>query len=68
MTSQVIAHMVRERWTTGPDDPGATTIELLRALNFTVVDGQLHSCRILEADQSAVDDWINRYGDPVSEG
>ncbi len=59
--------VVRERWTTNPDDPDAASIEVSRALDFTVLDGRLRSCRIFEADQPSVDDWIDRFG-VVSEG
>lgn len=59
--------LVRERWASDPHDPAAESIELLRALDFTVADGQLRTCRVLEADQPGVDDWIERYGAVVSE-
>lgn len=52
--------LVRERWT--GDDGEVASIELVRGLDYTVVDGHLHTCRILESDQRAVDDWIERFG------
>jgi len=29
-----------------------------RALDFTVLDDKLHSCRIFEYNQPAIDDWL----------
>ena len=43
---------------------GATAKELGQdggRVRFGVVD-KLRTCRILETDQHAVDDWIERYG------
>lgn len=45
--------IVDERWA---DE--RRSIELRRALEFTVADDQLHSCQIYETDQAAVDAWI----------
>ncbi len=56
----VIAIVV-ERWT-APGDP-SETLEHTRALEFTVQDNQLHTCRIFETAQREIDDWIFRQSD-----
>lgn len=58
--------VVRERWI-AEDDDGSATIEVTRGLDYTVVEGKLHTCRVFEMDQPAIDDWIERFG-PVSGG
>lgn len=49
--------VVLERWSASRDT-GDRQIEILRALEYTVEHGKLRRCRIYEADQSAVDDWL----------
>ncbi len=51
-TDSVIA-LVVERWSRDTE-----VIELTRALDFTVADGKLRTCRIYESDQPAIDDWL----------
>ena len=58
-----VVAIVRERWSRGSDDGADTTdaaaiIEVTRALDFTVVDGQIHTCRVFELDQPAIDEWL----------
>lgn len=48
--------VVIERWT-HPED-AARTVDLRRALEFTVIDRKLRTCRIYETDQHLVDEWI----------
>jgi hypothetical protein len=35
------------------------TLELDRALEYTVADGLILTCRIYESDQAAVDEWLS---------
>ncbi|MEO1057200.1 MAG: nuclear transport factor 2 family protein [Actinomycetota bacterium] len=46
--------IVRERWSRGDHD----SIEVQRALHYTVRDGRLHTCRVFEFDQPSIDDWL----------
>lgn len=59
--------LVTERWRTDPNDEQDESIELRRVLDFTVCDGQLHTCHVFESDQPAVDEWIGRSPESVSE-
>jgi uncharacterized protein len=54
--------IVNERWSNTEVEP----IELTRALDFTVLEGQLRTCRIFESDQAAVDDWIARNHNTIA--
>lgn len=47
---------VVERWTR-PSDPHQT-MEITRALEFTVADSKIRTCRIYESDQLAIDAWF----------
>ncbi len=60
-----VVAVVRERWSRG-DGATAETIDLLRALHYTVVDGRLHTCRVFEFDQPAIDDWLAAPTTPSS--
>ncbi len=53
-TDSVIA-LVVEQWSRDTE-----TIELTRALDFTVANGKLRTCRIYESNQPAIDDWLSR--------
>lgn len=57
-----VAVVADERWTVDPDDATAESIEVRRALDYTIVDGKLRTCRVYEADQPIIDDWIARFG------
>ncbi len=48
--------VVRERWTS-PTDP-SQVLEHQRALEFTVADGKLRTCRIYETAQAEIDEWL----------
>jgi ketosteroid isomerase-like protein len=48
-----VVALVAERWTRN-----GVTLELDRALEYTVADGLILSCRIYESDQAAVDEWL----------
>lgn len=48
-----VVAIVRERWRNERE-----SMETRRALEFTVADGQLRTCRIYETDQAAIDEWI----------
>lgn len=48
--------IVVERWSDEVDP--ARTMNVTRALEYSVVDDKLRTCRIFEADQPAIDDWI----------
>ncbi|MEM9134908.1 MAG: nuclear transport factor 2 family protein [Actinomycetota bacterium] len=54
--------VVRERWTRPTADAeaagGPASIEITRALDYTVIDGRLATCRVFELDQPAIDDWL----------
>ncbi len=54
--SQSIIAVVVERWSNS-SDPNHT-LDLTRALEFTVVDQKLRTCRIFETDQAAIDQWL----------
>ena len=58
--STVMATVV-ELWTR-PDDP-SVTLELIRGLEYVVVDAKLRSCRVYETDQGAIDDWLANTGE-----
>ena len=47
-----------ERWTDPADE--SVTLDVRRALEFTVADSKLRTCRIYETDQPAIDEWIAR--------
>ena len=47
---------VTERWR----DRESGSTDVRRALHYTVLDDRLHTCRIVEADESAVDRWMQR--------
>ncbi len=48
--------VVVERWT----DPGnpSRSVDLRRALEFTIEDDKLRTCQVYETDQHVVDEWI----------
>lgn len=48
-----VVALVTEQWTRD-----GVTLELDRALEYTVADGLILTCRIYESDQAAVDDWL----------
>ncbi len=50
--------VVIERWSDTDRE-----IELKRGLEFTVRDDKLHTCRLYETDQPAIDDWIATHSD-----
>jgi len=50
----VVVLDVTERWI---DAAGEPTL-VRRELHHTVADGQLHTCRVVEADALAVDAWL----------
>ena len=52
--------VVIERWIS-PTDPNRI-LDVTRALDFTVVDEKLRTCRIFETDQPTVDAWIDAEG------
>ena len=51
-----VVAMVEERWT-DPADPDKS-LQHLRALEFTVADNRLRTCRIFESAQPAIDQWL----------
>ncbi len=64
--SHSVMAVVDERWT--DPTPGETnTIVMRRHLDFTVLEGQLRTCRIYESDQAVVDDWIERVSMSLGE-
>lgn len=42
------------------------SVELVRVLEYTVEEGQLHTCRIYESDQPAIDAWLGSVNDSTS--
>ncbi|MGZ8762700.1 MAG: nuclear transport factor 2 family protein [Acidimicrobiia bacterium] len=48
-----VVALVTERWTRDTE-----SVELDRALEYTVADGLILMCRIYESDQAAVDEWL----------
>ncbi len=54
--SHSVIAVIIERWTHPAD--ASRTADLRRALEFTVVDDKLRTCRIYETDQHLVDEWI----------
>jgi len=50
--------VVRERWSNDSGAAEPSSIEITRALHFTVLDAKLHTCRIFEFDQPLIDDWL----------
>ncbi len=48
------AAIVRERWCRD-----GASIEVLRALHYTVLEGRLRTCRVFECDQPAIDEWLS---------
>ena len=50
--------VVRERRGRVRDNGEPESIEVTRALDFTVRDAKLATCRIFELDQPAIDDWL----------
>lgn len=51
-----IIMIVKERWTSLTD--AARVLEHRRALEFTVADAKLRTCRIYETAQSEIDAWL----------
>jgi uncharacterized protein len=49
--------LVVERWS-HPDD-AEKVLETRRALEYTVAEDKLRTCRVYESEQGAIDDWIN---------
>lgn len=60
--SSVIA-TVTELWTREPTDgdPVSGSLHLDRALEYTVADGRILTCRIYETNQPAVDEWLDAH-------
>jgi len=52
--SSVVA-IVNERWTSANGDH---VFEHVRALEFTVHENKLHTCRIFETAQARIDEWL----------
>ncbi len=49
-----VVALVTEQWTRD-----GVTLELDRALEYTVADRLILTCRIYESDQAAVDEWLS---------
>lgn len=56
---------VLEGWSLG-EGGDERSIELVRVLEYTVEEGQLHTCRIYESDQPAIDAWLGSDNDSTS--
>lgn len=52
---------VLEQWRSG-EGAAERSIEVVRVLEYTVVDSKLHTCRVYESDQPAIDAWLQQAG------
>lgn len=55
-----IVAIVDERWTR--TDPDAAVLDHTRALEYTVADGLLRTCRVFETAQRDIDEWVESSG------
>jgi ketosteroid isomerase-like protein len=56
-----VAVNVIEKWTRSHDDGSQdTSMNVSRALVFTVEDGLLRTCHVYESAQPAIDEWLAR--------
>lgn len=54
--SDSVVALVHERWTDPAD--ASKVLNHLRALQFTVRDSMIDSCRVFETEQGAIDAWL----------